>query len=52
MDEVVPKMARQRGSDAGQSWRRGVKSCRRCLQALHEEFSFRFIGQNLYFSIL
>jgi len=37
MEEVGPKM---RGSDAGQSRRRRVRSCRGCPQALHEEFSF------------
>jgi len=42
MEEVVLKMACRRGSDAGQSKRRWVGSCRGCLQALHEEF-FRFI---------
>jgi len=43
MEEVVPKMTRQRGSDAGQSRRRWVRSCRGCPQALQEELSFRFI---------
>jgi len=33
--EVVPKIARRKGSDAGQSRRRLVKSCRECPQALH-----------------
>jgi len=39
MEEVVPKMARRRASDAGQSRRRWVRSCRRCPQTLHEKFS-------------
>jgi len=40
---VVPKMTRRRGSDAGQPRRRRVRSCKECSQALHEDFSFRFI---------
>jgi len=40
MKEVVPKMARRRGSEVGQS-RRWVRSCRWCPQALQEEFFFR-----------
>jgi len=47
MVEAVTKMARRRGSDAGQSGRRWVRSCRECPQALHEEFSFRFILHRL-----
>jgi len=39
-------MARRKGSDAGQSRRRGVTSSTWCPQALQEEeFSFRFILQ-------
>jgi len=30
MEEVVPKMARRRGSDAGLSRRRWIRSCRGC----------------------
>jgi len=40
-EEVVPEMARRKGSDAGLS-RWWVRSCRWCPQAL-QEFSFRFI---------
>jgi len=32
MEEVMPKMARRRGSDAGQSRRRWVRSCGGCPQ--------------------
>jgi len=39
MEEVVPKMACQRRTDARQSRRRWFKSCRGCPQALQEEFS-------------
>jgi len=42
MEEVVPKMTGRKGSDAGQSRRRRVRSCRWCPQA-QLEFSFRFI---------
>jgi len=41
-NEVVPKMSRRRGTDAGQSRRRRVSSCRGYPQALQEEFSFCF----------
>jgi len=41
MEEVEPNMERRRGSDAGQSRRGWVRSCRRCSQALQKEFSFR-----------
>jgi len=37
---VVPKMARRRGSEEGR-YRRWVRSCRRCPQALQKEFAFR-----------
>jgi len=37
--EIVPKMARRRGSDAGQS-RRWVRFCSWCPQALQEESPF------------
>jgi len=40
MEEVVPKMARQRGSDARQSRRRRVRSFRGCPQTLQEDFFF------------
>jgi len=43
MEEVVPKITRRRGLDAGQSRRRWVRSCSWCPQALQEEFSFRLI---------
>jgi len=43
MEEVVLKMARRRGSDAGQPRRRSIRSCKGCPQALQEEFSFCFI---------
>jgi len=43
MEEVVPKMARQRGTDARQS-RRWVRSCSYWPHALQEEFSFHFIS--------
>jgi len=42
IEEIVPKMARWRGSDAGQSRRRRVRSYRGCPLVL-QEFSFRFI---------
>jgi len=38
MEEVVAKMAHRRGSDAGQSRSRWVRSCRWCPQTLQEEF--------------
>jgi len=40
MEELVPKMARRRSSDEGQSRKRWVRSCRWCPQALQEELSF------------
>jgi len=43
LEEVVPKMVRQRRSGVGQSWRRWIRFCRGSPQALHEEFSFGFI---------
>jgi len=36
MEEVVPKMARRRGLDTGQSRRRWVRSCKGCPQALFQ----------------
>jgi len=41
--EVVPKIARRKGWDAGQFRRRWVRFCRGCPQALQEEFFFHFI---------
>jgi len=39
MEEVVPKMARRGDSNAGQSRKRRVRSCRGRPQALQQEFS-------------
>jgi len=51
MEKVVPKIARQRGSDTGQSRRRWVRSCRGCPQALQEEFSWIIIEHSPCMSV-
>jgi len=39
MEKVVPKMEHQRGSDAGQSRRKWVRSCRGCPQVQFRLYS-------------
>ena len=43
IEREEPKIDLRRGSEAGQSRRRWLRSCRGCPQALQAEFSFRLI---------
>ena len=43
IEKEEPKIDLRRGSEAGQSRRRWLRSCRGCPQALQTEFSFRLI---------
>ena len=43
MEREEPKIDLRRGSEAGQSRRRWLRSCRECPQTLQAEFSFRLI---------
>jgi len=43
MEKVVPKIAHERESDAGQSRKRWIRSCSWWPHALQEIFSYRFI---------
>jgi len=56
MEEVMSKVVRRRGTDAGQSRRRWVKTCSWCPQALQEESDVliakanNFVNLNIFLS--